>query len=427
MKNTIKNIFVRILTVLMLITVFTVPSVKTADAAAKGSSMSNPVVMTAGTTYKKKWTSSTTNKDFYNKITVPARGVVTFTINQPLDGNSNQSYYNIYVMNSSGTELIKLDTTTFKARNVKNASYKIGLKKGTYYFDIVCHAGYYSNSERQSHTVNYNYKFTKTSVWEVEPNNTKKKATAMTLGSNIKGVFVDESFTSGGVADADYYSISLSKGISYRISLQGYKALANTNWLAYVITPDGSNLQSLKYKTNSLTSGSFRYWDFTAPSTGTYYVYFYNAGTTSSNAPVAYTLNISKSPANTWKKMNGNWYYFNGSNKLSVGWQKAGSKWYYFDSNGVMQKSRWIYTGSKKCFVGADGAMLTGWQKINNSSNTEWSWYYLGSDGYARTGWLKLGGKWYYLTSSGQMVFGGYWYVNGKKYIFDDNGVCQNP
>jgi hypothetical protein len=426
MKNTIKSLFIRILTVLMLITVFTVPSVKQADAATKGSSISNPVVMTAGKTYTKTWNSSTTNKDFYNKIVVPARGVVTFTINQPLDGNDNQGYYNIYIKNKNGTELLKLDTSTFKARALKNASYKIGLAKGTYYFDVVCHAGYYSTSARQSHTVNYNYKFTKTAGWEVEPNNTKKKATALTLGTAIKGVFVDECYTSGGVSDADYYKVSLTKGVSYRIALQGFAKLDATNWIGTVIDSAGNNVQSVSYKTNSLTSGKFRYWDFTAPKTGTFYVYFYNAGTSTSNAPVAYTLKVSKSPAKTWKKMNGNWYYFNGSNKLATGWQKVGKKWYYFDSYGIMQKSRWIYTGSKKSFVGPDGAMLTGWQKIMVSDD-KYSWYYFGSDGYAHTGWLKLSGKWYYLTSSGQMVHSGYWYVNGTKYIFDKSGVCQNP
>lgn len=54
---------------------------------------------------------------------------------------------------------------------------------------------------------------------------------------------------------------------------------------------------------------------------------------------------------------------------MKNGWQKSGSKWYYYE-NGQPVKSAWRkITGSNGTFwyyLGKDGVMLTGLQKINN-------------------------------------------------------------
>ena len=54
---------------------------------------------------------------------------------------------------------------------------------------------------------------------------------------------------------------------------------------------------------------------------------------------------------------------------MKNGWQKSGSKWYYYE-NGKQVKSAWRkITGSNGTFwyyLGKDGVMLTGMQKINN-------------------------------------------------------------
>ena len=54
------------------------------------------------------------------------------------------------------------------------------------------------------------------------------------------------------------------------------------------------------------------------------------------------------------------------------------SKWYYLGENGVMQ---------------------TGWQKLNGN------WYYLNSDGAMAVGWTQVKpGEWYYLDGEGKML-----------------------
>jgi glucan-binding YG repeat protein len=38
------------------------------------------------------------------------------------------------------------------------------------------------------------------------------------------------------------------------------------------------------------------------------------------------------------------------------------------------------------------------------------------------TGWQQIGGKWYYMNSSGQMVTGTQ-VIGGKTYVFNSSGV----
>ena len=57
------------------------------------------------------------------------------------------------------------------------------------------------------------------------------------------------------------------------------------------------------------------------------------------------------------------------------GWMKSGGKWYYY-KDGKMLKSAWIIDKGDKYYLGADGAMLTGWQTINRLE------YYFYSDGH---------------------------------------------
>ena len=66
-----------------------------------------------------------------------------------------------------------------------------------------------------------------------------------------------------------------------------------------------------------------------------------------------------------------------------------------------------------------------GWMKLGEA------WYYFDTDGFMHTGWLTdTDGKSYYLesvvgTGQGQMVTGER-SINGRKYIFDEDGVCTN-
>ena len=113
---------------------------------------------------------------------------------------------------------------------------------------------------------------------------------------------------------------------------------------------------------------------------------------------------------NSWVDNNN---YYVGSNGVWVrnakktGWVQSGSTWYYYNSQGQLERNRWI----GDYWVGADGRMVTNsWVDNNN--------YYVGSNGVwvrnaKKTGWVQSGSTWYYYNSQGQLErnrwIGDYW------------------
>ena len=145
-----------------------------------------------------------------------------------------------------------------------------------------------------------------------------------------------------------------------------------------------------------------------------------------------------------WKKIRGDWYlfnwsngsmitgwgftggkayYFNGDGTMVTGWRKIGNKWFYFDGSGALQKGGKKIRGEEYLFKYANGEMITGWYHSGNGN-----WYYYGgaNDGAMRTGWQKINGYWYYFNGSGSMRTASIRW-RGKTYYFYSNGVCRNP
>ena len=114
--------------------------------------------------------------------------------------------------------------------------------------------------------------------------------------------------------------------------------------------------------------------------------------------------------------------------------------WYYFGSNGRANKATNDTNGiktvnGKKYLFDGDGYMLSGWQEYNDKL------YYLGdeNEGWAYTGWQYLevpenwtmadgsnydDEEWFYFdTSNGKAAKNTRKYINGKYYVFDENGV----
>ena len=114
---------------------------------------------------------------------------------------------------------------------------------------------------------------------------------------------------------------------------------------------------------------------------------------------------------NTWKLVDGIWYYFDAAGNRARGWLNYGGKWYYFDGNGCMQTG-WVYPGDGSWYYqGPDGDMQTGWIQLAGT------WYYLGADGRMQTGWLLYNDNWYYLKSDGSMMVN---YMQDGWYIGSD-------
>lgn len=80
---------------------------------------------------------------------------------------------------------------------------------------------------------------------------------------------------------------------------------------------------------------------------------------------------------NTWKQVDGIWYFFDGDGHIATSWRQIDGAWYFFN---------------------ASGAMLTGWVQSGND------WYYMNPSGAMVTGWVQSGNDWYYMSPSGAML-----------------------
>ena len=94
-----------------------------------------------------------------------------------------------------------------------------------------------------------------------------------------------------------------------------------------------------------------------------------------------------------WKKNDtGYWYVRSNGSYPKDQFEKIDGTWYYFDGSGYMLADKW-----KKRPDGAwyyfdkSGEMASDWKKINGK------WYYFNRDGAMATGWVKYYDKWYYL------------------------------
>ena len=134
---------------------------------------------------------------------------------------------------------------------------------------------------------------------------------------------------------------------------------------------------------------------------------------------------------NSWVDNNN---YYVGSNGVWVrnakktGWVQSGSTWYYYNSQGQLERNRWI----GDYWVGSDGKMATNsWVDNNN--------YYVGANGAwekdakkaeeKKSGWVSNEGVWYYYDDKGKIVknsWQGDYYLGSdgkmvvRSWIYDD-------
>jgi putative cell wall binding repeat-containing domain protein len=80
---------------------------------------------------------------------------------------------------------------------------------------------------------------------------------------------------------------------------------------------------------------------------------------------------------NTWKQVDGIWYFFDGEGYIATSWRQINGVWYFFNTSG---------------------AMVTGWVQSGND------WYYMNQSGAMATGWVQSGNDWYYMSPSGAML-----------------------
>lgn len=158
------------------------------------------------------------------------------------------------------------------------------------------------------------------------------------------------------------------------------------------------------------------------------------------------------------QRINGKEYYFDDSGEMITGWYENFNGWRYTRSDGSVTYDLWICENDNWYYVDSFGYLVydcgnysinevdydfdengvclnhdaeyekfTGWHKRTVYGFVYW--YYYDSDGYECIfEWVCDSGNWYYIGGDAKMVFSvsGY-YIDGKYYDFDRNGICLNP
>lgn len=119
------------------------------------------------------------------------------------------------------------------------------------------------------------------------------------------------------------------------------------------------------------------------------------------------------------------WYYFGADGTAVSGWQSiGGDKYYFYPESHDMAYGR-VQIDGKNYFLNTPGANADG--RMQHSGwlydSIYGKWFYATSSGELLTGWLNIGGTWFYLDGSGAMVANGWRSLGGSWYWFGDSGA----
>ena len=150
-----------------------------------------------------------------------------------------------------------------------------------------------------------------------------------------------------------------------------------------------------------------------------------------------YYMNQDGLASTNWLLVGGERYYLDETDgKMQYGWRADGEDWYYLGSSGAAVKG-WIDDGGTRYFSDrVTGIMKTGWLEDDGQTyyltdsgaaasgwiSPDGRWRYMGGDGAMTRGWVRDSGEWYYLDQNGIMATG--WLSDGgSRYYLKDSGV----
>nr|WP_312291444.1 cell wall-binding protein [Clostridium chromiireducens] len=158
------------------------------------------------------------------------------------------------------------------------------------------------------------------------------------------------------------------------------------------------------------------------------------------------TIGLPMGVSAEWKRDNSGWKYTDGSS-YSYGWKQINGSWYYFGNDGYMQKG-WVLDKAWWYYLQDRGAMAIGKLAIGNKTyefdnNGRWinNSIYSGStvtntEGESKPpsqekfesapdfSWVNEDGNTYFKITEDYYVHGA-WNIDGDIYEFDKNGVMQ--
>lgn len=329
MKRFIKflSVFTLIFVAMLLLTANT----PKASANGDGSLVSNSIVLEDGCYLTKTWTHENYNLNCFNKIVVPQRGYITFSIDKPFLSDGDVGYFEFFLYNSSGEIIWAADSYKLTDSFSDYYEYNIGLNSGTYYMNI--DPSFYIWYDDAPIVSTYGYSFTEADNWEIESNDDKASATSLKVNTYYNGVSGDESYD---VPHCDYYSVYLTAGNDYKLEITNYSKLTSgydTSVYMYDTLDDEKSL-TYDFKTNTDKG----YYDFSVTTTGTYYFKLQSTGW--ADNIVDYQIAVKKVPKKTLSaptslkaksikttQITLTWKSISGAQKYTVYYSTNGKKW----------------------------------------------------------------------------------------------------
>lgn len=157
--------------------------------------------------------------------------------------------------------------------------------------------------------------------------------------------------------------------------------------------------------------------------------YWVDAGAGSGEAHW-YVYRAGKLRRSCWVWLDGYWYYLGDDGEMLVGKQKLeffDTTGYYFfnpEHDGTYGRMRvgWFHDGNAWHYMYREsdhmtaGMVATGWNHVDGA------WYYFDREGHMTTGWMWDGG-WYFMADDGHMIASGWALDGGKWYWLNESGL----
>ena len=126
------------------------------------------------------------------------------------------------------------------------------------------------------------------------------------------------------------------------------------------------------------------------------------------------------------------WYYVEKGGKAATGWKKISGNWYYFDDYSAIMYSGDGYEINGKVYLFEGSGKLTaktGWVSMNISlwdGSTHKYWYYVAKGGICKTGWQTINGvKYYFGDEDGAMLDDGVYSLDDGIFFFNPDGTLD--
>lgn len=291
----------RVLLMLTLACIITLFTAVIAHAAPTGTTMAHPFNATFGSKHTASWTKDTNNVFFYSKVTINETGLLKMTFSKPFDSDGEYGRLMITVSDEDGEPLWSSDTYKMNESASPNYKFNVGLKPGSYFVSIV--PKFYVRSGLI--TTDFVYEFEANPYVEIEPNSSTATATQLE-----KGIFYSATLGNGGgdYGRNNFFKIKLKKNSSYRLVFDNYGEIDETTALIDILGPSN---KEVRMGDSQVNSSGYEYFEFIAPSTGTYYIKLYNY----TSNPINYRLKVSDAlkPGKTTIRK-----FFSLTNELSI-------------------------------------------------------------------------------------------------------------